>query len=359
MDNSKILDQVGLTFDDILVLPNYTETKRQDIDLTARLTKKITLKIPILSSPMDTVTTSTMAIALGNLGGMGIIHRNFTIEKQAQEIVLVKQANVRVGAALGVGKDLEERAKALIQAETDILVLDSAHGFSKWIIEAIKYLKSTYPDIELIAGNIATAAGAKALIEAGADSLRVGMGPGSICTTRVISGMGVPQITAIIEAYSVAKQFDIPVIGDGGIKFSGDVVKAIAAGADTVMLGSLLAGADESPGEKVTLRGKHYKKYRGMGSVAAMKEGGAARYGQEYVKGKEKKLIAEGVEGLVPYSGKLEDVVNQLIGGLRTGMYYTGVKNIEELKTKTRLMKITQSSLTESHPHDILLKEDS
>lgn len=358
MDQSKIIENIGLTFDDVLVLPNYAEVKREEIDLTTHLTPTISLKIPLISSPMDTVTTSRMAIALGNLGGMGIIHRNLTIEKQTQEIVLVKQANVRVGAALGVGKDLEERAKSLVLGEVDILVLDSAHGFSKWVIEAIKYLKETYPEVPLIAGNIATAGGAKALIEAGADALRVGMGPGSICTTRVISGMGVPQITAIMEAYSVAKDHNIPVIADGGIKFSGDIVKAIAAGANTIIIGSLLAGTDEAPGEKITRVGKQYKRYRGMGSVAAMKEGGAARYGQEYVKGKEKKLIAEGVEGLVPYRGKVEDVINQLIGGLRTGMYYTGVKNIEELKTQTRFMKITQASLIENHPHDIVVNEN-
>ncbi len=354
---NKIIPSEGLTFDDVLVLPNFTDIKRQEIILSSRLTKNIKLDIPLISSPMDTVTASQMALALGRLGGIGIIHRNLTIEDQLKKIQKVKQENLLVGAAVGLGKDLEERTEALVTAGVDVLVIDSAHGFSKWVIEATKFIHQKYPHVALIAGNIATAAGAKALIEAGADSLRVGMGPGSICTTRVISGMGVPQITAIMEVASITQKYNIPVIADGGIKNSGDIVKAIAAGADTVMLGSLFAGSDEAPGEKVTVKGKIYKRYRGMGSVAAMKQGGAARYGQEYIQGKEKKLIAEGVEGLVPYKGKLEDVVSQLTGGLRTGMYYVGAKNIEELKENTRFIKITQASLTESHPHDIVITE--
>ncbi len=359
MDQSKIIEGEGLTFDDVLVLPNYTSVKRNDVDLSTKLTQRITLSIPLLSSPMDTVTTSHLASKLAQLGGMGFIHRNLSIEKQKEEVEKVKKQNLHVGAAVGVGADFEDRVEALIQGGVDALIVDSAHGFSKWIIDATAYIHKTYPHIGLIAGNIATAAAAKALIEAGADTLRVGMGPGSICTTRVISGMGVPQISAIMDVYSIAKKFHIPVIADGGIKYSGDIVKAIAAGADTIMLGSLFAGCDESPGEKVTVQDNEYKKYRGMGSVSAMKQGGAARYGQEYVKGKEKKLVPEGVEGLVPYTGPLEDVVTQLIGGLRTGMYYTGTTTLAELKEKTRFMKITQSSLIESHPHDITITKPS
>ena len=356
--NNKIIEQTGLTFDDVLLLPNYTEVKRQDIDISTSLTNKIKLEIPLLSSPMDTVTTAPLALALAKLGGMGFIHRNLTIDQQVEEVKIVKTGNHKVGAAVGVGQDLEERVSKLLKAGVDTIIVNSAHGFSKWVIEAVELISKKYPQVEIIGGNIATSEGAKRLIEAGAKALRVGMGPGSICTTRVISGMGVPQITAIMEVYSVAKEHNIPVIADGGIKYSGDIVKALAAGADTVMLGSLLAGVDEAPGEKVTIKEKDYKKYRGMGSVAAMIEGGATRYGQEYIKGKEKKLIAEGVEGLVPYSGKLEDVINQLVGGLRTGMYYTGVKNIKELKENTHFQRITQASLIESHPHDIVIAKE-
>ncbi len=369
--SSKIVTSEGLTFDDVLILPDYTDTKRQDISLKTRLTPKISLEIPILSSPMDTVTTAPMALSLAKLGGIGFIHRNLTIDQQVEEIKVVKTGNHMVGAAVGVGRDLEERVAKIVAVDVDIILVDSAHGFSKWVIEAIEFISGKYPNIEIIGGNISTKEAAEKLIEAGAKALRVGMGPGSICTTRVISGMGVPQITAIMEVYAVARKHDIPIIADGGIKSSGDITKALAAGSDTVMLGSLLAGADEAPGEKVTLparpaggpagrqgiKGKEFKRYRGMGSVAAMKEGGAARYGQEYVKGKEKTLIEEGVEGLVPYKGSLKDVIIQLTGGLRTGMYYAGVKNIEELKTKTKFLKITQSSLIENYPQDIIIQQ--
>ncbi len=354
--DNKIIGEVGLTFDDVLLLPNYTETKREDIDVSVQLTEKIKLKIPLLSAPMDTVTEAKLAIAIGKLGGLGVIHRNMTVNKQKKEIEEVKSEGLTAASAVGVGGDLEERVKELVDAGVDVLVIDSAHGFSKWVIEATKYIAKKYKNIFLVSGSVATAAGAKALIEAGANALRVGMGPGSICTTRVVAGMGVPQITAILETVAVAGQFGVPVISDGGLRFSGDIVKAIAAGASTVMSGSLFAGCEETPGKLIIKKGQKYKSYRGMGSVSAMKQGSAVRYGQEYRKGQEKKLIAEGVEGLVPYKGTVEEVVTQLVGGLKAGMYYAGVKNIEELQTKTRLMRITQASLTESHPHDILLK---
>lgn len=351
-----MIESMGLTFDDVLIVPNFTSTKRQDISLKTQLTQKLSLDIPILSSPMDTVTTALLAISIAKLGGIGFLHRNLTIDQQIEEIKIVKEGNHIVGAAVGVGEDLEERVEKLAHVGVDALIIDSAHGFSQWVIEAVEFVSEKYPHIELIAGNIATGEAAEKLIQAGAKALRVGMGPGSICTTRIISGMGVPQITAIMDVSHVAKKYGIPVIADGGIRNSGDIVKAIAAGADTVMLGSLLAGSDEAPGEKITIEGKEFKRYRGMGSVAAMIEGGAARYGQEYIKGKEKKLIAEGVAGLVPYKSPLEDIISQLTGGLRTGMYYAGVENIQELKEKTKFFKITQASLIENYPHDIFIK---
>ncbi|MCL4338351.1 IMP dehydrogenase [Patescibacteria group bacterium] len=354
MDQQKIVENTGLTFDDVLLLPNYAQVKRGDIDISSRLAGNVRLDIPIISSPMDTVTTSKLAIAMGKLGGLGVIHRNLSIEKQAQEVKIVKNVGLFAAAAVGVGDDLKERVMGLSDAGVDVLVVDSAHGFSKWVIEATSFIANEYKDIALISGSIATAAGAKALIEAGAQAIRVGMGPGSICTTRIVAGMGVPQITAVLETVSIAKRFNIPVISDGGLRFSGDIVKALAAGASTVMAGSLFAGCTESPGKVMTINGQKYKKYRGMGSVAAMKEGSSSRYGQEYRRGQEKKLVAEGIEGAVPIKGGVEDVVTQLVGGLRSGMYYAGVKSISELQENSRLMRITQSSLIESHPHDIV-----
>jgi len=358
MNNSsdKIIETIGLTFDDVLLLPNYTEVKREDIDVSSHLTAEIKLEIPLICAPMDTVTDAKVAIILGKSGGLGIIHRNLTVEKQAREIEKVKKEDLLAAAAVGVGNEFEQRVGALVKAGVDVLVIDSAHGFSKWVIEATRFISQNYKNIALISGSIATAAGAKALIDAGAQGLRVGMGPGSICTTRIVAGMGVPQITAILETVAVAKQYGIPVISDGGLRFSGDIVKAISAGASTVMSGSLFAGCEETPGKLIIKNGQKYKSYRGMGSVSAMMDGSAVRYGQEYRKGQEKKLIAEGVEGLVTYKETIEEVVTQLMGGLRAGMYYAGVKNISELQGKTRLIRITQASLTESHLHDILVE---
>ena len=343
----------GLTFDDILLLPDYTDIKRDEVDVSTQLTKDIKLALPLLSSPMDTVTTAPLAIALASEGGIGIIHRNLSIERQVEEVKKVKEAKLRVGAAVGIGNDLEERVRALVEVDTDALVVDSAHGFSKGIIEATAFIKKNYPHVSLLSGNVATEEGAKALIEAGADALRVGMGPGSICTTRIMSGMGVPQVTAIIQVAKIAKVKGVPVIADGGIKSSGDITKALAVGASAVMIGSLFAATEEAPGEVIKLKDNKYKYYRGMGSIPAMKEGGAARYGQEYKK--DSKLIAEGVEGLVPYKGTVSEFVTQMIGGLRAGMYYVGAKNIEELQQKARFVRISHASLIESHPHDIIV----
>lgn len=363
-----------LTFDDVLLLPGYSDFSRSDISLHSRLTRTISLKIPMVAAPMDTVVESKMAIALGNLGGMGLIHRNLSIQSQADEVKEVKKAGLDAGAAVGASGNYQDRVEALVKAGVDVLVVDSAHGYAKSIIEAVKHIKHVHAHIQVIAGNIATADGAKALIEAGCDGLRVGMGPGAICTTRIVSGMGVPQLTAVIDAVSVAKKADVPVIADGGIKYSGDMVKALAAGASSVMMGSFFASASEAPGkiveleaDKVPSRFKNilkpgvskyrFKEYRGMGSVGAMEKGAQIKSEEEYY-GKsygDRVLVAEGVEGLVPVNGDVKRLVDQSVGGIKSGMYYIGACSIEDLWDKARFIKITQASLTESHPHDILI----
>lgn len=356
----------GITFDDVLLLPNYTDFKRSEVNLSVDLHPSIKLKIPIISSPMDTVTEEKMAQSMAENGALGIIHRNLSIEKQVLMVKKVKSIKtydkkaavdeknrLLVGAALGVGEDFFERAKALVKTEVDLLVLDSGHGFSKFIIEAALFIKKNFPQVPLMAGNIATKEGAFALVKAGVDILRVGMGPGSICTTRIVTGMGVSQLTAIIEAVkgSLGKA---KIVADGGIKQPGDIAKSLAFGADCVMLGSLLAGCDESPGKVVIINNKKYKKYRGMGSIAAMKKGGAERYGQKK-ETDEKKLIAEGVEGLVEYKGKVADFLYQLTGSLRSSFYYLGAKNIKEFFEKSRFIKISRAGIIESHPHSIVV----
>lgn len=375
MDTTKKSLPLGLTFDDILLIPGYSDFSRQEIDLSTQLTKKIKLKIPFMSSPMDTVTESKLAIELAKLGGIGIIHRNLSVDDQVLEIKKVKEQKLLAGAAIGVSMGFEERVEGLVKAEVDVIVVDSAHGFSKSVIEVVSYIKKRYSKLEIIAGNIATYDGARALINAGADALRVGMGPGAICTTRIISGMGVPQITAITETSRAAKQKKIPVIADGGIKYSGDMVKALAIGASVVMMGSYFASSLESPGKVVELTKENvphrfqsvfnhlrktylFKEYRGMGSVGAMKKGAEVKsedefHGKSYYK--EKVLVAEGVEGLVPVKGTVKDLVAQSIGGIKSGMYYMGAKNIRQLWQKAKFMQITQASLTESHPHSILI----
>lgn len=374
MNNSKISSKTSLTFDDVLLIPGYSDFSRNDIDLTTKLTKTITLKIPFVSAPMDTVTDSRLAIVLAELGGIGIIHRNLTIADQATQVKEVKDHGLLVGAAIGASPGFEERVKALHDAGADVIVVDSAHGYAKNVIETIKYIKNLYPHLQVIGGNVATADGAKALIESGADGLRVGMGPGAICTTRIISGMGVPQITAILETCRAADEFRIPVIADGGIKYSGDMVKALAAGASTCMMGSFFASAEEAPGqvlelteEQVPARFKSiinknqslykFKSYRGMGSIGAMQEGSRIKSEDEF-HGKnysDRILIPEGVEGLVPVKGTVKDLVDQALGGIKSGLYYVGIKTIPKLHKNSKFIHITHASLTESHPHDILV----
>ncbi len=471
----------GLTFDDVLLIPQASDVTPNEVDLSTRLTKKIRLNVPLMSSAMDTVTESAMAIAIAREGGIGIIHKNMTIEQQATEVDRVKRSEngviadpfslsadhtlkdaddlmgrykisgvpicdadnkligiitnrdlrfetdfsrkiseamtsdniitapegttleeaqkilsrhkieklpivdsenhlkglitikdiekaiqypnsardengrLLVGAAIGVTDDALIRVKALVDAGVDILALDSAHGHSKNIINKVKEIKAAFPDIPIIAGNIATGEAAKALIEAGADCLKVGIGPGSICTTRVVAGIGVPQVTAIYDVAKVANEYDIPIIGDGGIKYSGDIVKAIAAGASVIMMGSLLAGCDESPGEFEIYQGRRFKVYRGMGSLAAMEKGSKDRYFQTG----SKKLVPEGVEGRIPYKGPLSDTVFQLLGGLRSGMGYCGTKTIEDLQKNGKFVRITGAGLKESHPHDIYITKEA
>ena len=472
----------GITFDDVLLIPAKSEVVPKMVELRTRLTKKITLNIPLMSAAMDTVTESRLAIAMAREGGIGVIHKNMPIERQADEVEKVKRSESGVitnpfylspdnyvfeaeqlmakyrisgvpivvgenhhlvgiitnrdmrflknhdgkirdvmtkdglvtapvgttleqaqeilmrhrieklpivdedgslrglitikdiekasrypnsakdeagrllcGAAIGVTDDVVDRAGALLRAGADALVLDSAHGHSKNIINCLKKVKAAYPEAQIIAGNIATAEAARDLIEAGADAVKVGIGPGSICTTRVVAGIGVPQITAIYDAAQVAKEYGIPVIADGGIKYSGDLAKAIAAGADVIMIGSLLAGCEESPGESEIYQGRTYKVYRGMGSLAAMEKGSKDRYFQEG----NRKLVPEGVEGRVPFKGPLADTVFQLIGGLRAGMGYCGAPDIETLKETGRFVRISSAGLRESHPHDISITKEA
>jgi IMP dehydrogenase len=377
-NHNKIIGS-GITFDDVLLVPGYSEFKRQEISLETKLTKNISLKIPLVSAPMDTVTESEIAIALAKLGGIGIIHRNLTVEDQVLEVKKVKDYTqsgldkLLVGAAIGASSGFEMRAEALIEEGVDVIIVDSAHGYADYILETIKYLKKNYK-IDVIAGNIATYDGAKALIDAGADGLRVGMGPGAICTTRIISGMGVPQITAILETSKASKDTGIPVIADGGIKYSGDMVKAFCAGADTVMMGSFFASCKEAPGEHVELPPEQvpsrfksilkqnkatytFKSYRGMGSLGAMQKGTEIKsedefHGKSY---KDRVLVAEGVEGLVPINGDVQKVVDQALGGIRSGMYYIGAKTVKDIQENGKFIQITHASLTESHPHDILV----
>jgi IMP dehydrogenase len=474
----------ALTFDDVLLVPAYSEVLPHETDTITRLTRNINLNIPILSAAMDTVTESPMAIAIAQQGGIGVIHKNLPIDVQRDEVDKVKRSEsgmivdpvtmtpdrkirvaldlmkrykisgvpivegdgklvgiltnrdlrfetrldlpvsevmtkenlitvpvgttlreaegilqkhkvekllvvdeyyhlkglitvkdiqkaikypnaakdeigrLRVAAAIGATGDYLERAAELVKARVDLLAIDTAHGHTSRVIAAVKIVKQRFPEVDLIAGNVATGEGTKALIEAGVDGVKTGIGPGSICTSRVISGSGVPQITAISESFRAAQGSGVPIIADGGIKYSGDITKAIAAGADTVMIGSLLAGTDESPGEIILYQGRNFKSYRGMGSLAAMKQGSKDRYAQE-AEEVESKLVPEGIEGRVTYKGSLAGLIGQLVGGLRAGMGYTGCRNIRELQKRAQFMKITAASLKESHVHDVIITKEA
>ncbi len=476
---AKIIGE-GITFDDVLLVPAYSEVTPNMIDTTTYLTKKVKLNIPMMSAGMDTVTEHQMAIAMARQGGIGIIHKNMSIERQAEEVDMVKRSENGVitdpfylsaehtladaeelmhkyhisgvpitegkkligiitnrdlkfetdmtkkigeqmtseglitaqegvtlqeakeilgrarkeklpvvdaegnlkglitikdiekqikypnsakdekgrlvcGAAVGITNNIMERVDALVKAGVDVIVVDSAHGHSKNIIENTKKIKAAYPELQLIVGNVATGAATKALIEAGADAVKVGIGPGSICTTRVVAGIGVPQISAVMDCYEVAKEYGVPIIADGGIQYSGDMTKALAAGANVCMMGSIFAGCDEAPGATELYQGRRFKVYRGMGSIAGMEAGSKDRYFQTDAK----KLVPEGVEGRVPYKGMVEDTVFQLIGGIRSGMGYCGCPTIEDLKTKSQFVKISAASLKESHPHDISITKEA
>jgi len=471
----------GLTFDDVLLIPSYSEILPRDAQLTTRLTQTITLNIPLMSASMDTVTESRMAIAMARQGGIGIIHKNMSIADQAEQVRRVKRSEHSViadplklhqqasaadaaalmeqnqvsgfpivddddklvgiitrrdirflddldqpivdvmtkenlvcapigtsleqasgilaahkieklplvdadghlqglitikdiskairyphsvkdaagrllaGAAVGVTPDVLERVAALVIAGVDVITIDTAHAHSKGVLETLTRVRAAYPDLQIIVGNVVTPEATVALIEAGANCVKVGIGPGSICTTRVVAGVGVPQITAVADCAAAAAKYDIPVIADGGIKYSGDIVKAIAAGAHVCMLGSMLAGTEESPSETEMYQGRKYKVYRGMGSLAAMKKGSGDRYGQASAK----KLVPEGIEGRVLYKGPVEDVIFQLVGGLRAGMGYCGCRTIEELRTKAQFIKISSAGLRESHPHDVQITKEA
>lgn len=472
-----------LTFDDVLLLPGKSAVLPKEADISTYITKKIKLNCPLVSAPMDTVTEAGLAIALAQEGGIGIIHKNLSVEEQINEVdkvkrsvsgmivepitmsptqsisealevmrkyqisgipitegkrlvgiltnrdlrfetdlkkriselmtkddlvtvpigttleqskellhknriekllVVDKEGNLKglitikdieknrkypsaakdsfgrliVGAAVGISNDRTERVKALVKAGADIIVVDTAHGHSEYVIKVIESIKGEYPDIQVVGGNVATPEGAEDLIKAGVDAVKVGIGPGSICTTRIIAGVGVPQITAITECSKVADKYGIPIIADGGIKYSGDITKAIAAGARCVMIGSLFAGTEESPGEKILYQGRSYKEYRGMGSIGAMAEGSSDRYFQD-MQFTETKLVPEGVEGRIPYKGSLSFTVHQLLGGLRAGMGYTGCRNIGELRKNTGFIRITQSGLRESHVHDVIITKEA
>ncbi|MDR0742236.1 MAG: IMP dehydrogenase [Puniceicoccales bacterium] len=362
----------ALTFDDVLIVPCYSEVTPDMVDVTSFLTPSIRMNVPLVSSPMDTVTEANMATAMAKNGGVGVIHKNMSIESQKNEVEKVKQWQIKgeqnncpkacknnrgeliVGGAVGVGTDCLPRVEALLAAGADFIVVDSAHGHSANVIRSIGEIKAAWPNCQLIAGNVVSSEGARAILEAGADTIKVGIGAGSICTTRIIAGVGVPQITAIAEVVKIAAKMNRCVIADGGIKYSGDIVKAIAMGANCVMCGNLFAGCDETPGEKISADGRQYKIYRGMGSEEAMKSGSADRYSQN----SSKKFVPEGVIGRVQYKGPVGDIIYQLVGGLRSGMGYVGAATLEELRKNAKFVKINAAGLRESHIHDITMVKE-
>ena len=338
----------GITFDDVLLCPAYSAVLPREVSLAGRFSRNVPLEVPFASAAMDTVTEAPMAAAMARLGGIGVIHKNMSAAEQAAQVARVKaEEGLRVAAGVGITPDVLERVSALVSAGVDAVVLDSAHGHSKGVIDALKAIKAAFPALDVVVGNIATAAAARDLIAAGADGLKVGIGPGSICTTRIVAGVGVPQLSAIAEVAAVAGDA-VPVIADGGLRYSGDVVKALAAGAHCVMCGSLFAGTDEAPGEVVEVDGVQMKGYRGMGSIDAMQAGSADRYFQKGAK----KLVPEGVVARVPYKGPVADVVYQLSGGLRSGMGYCGAADLNALH-QARFIRISPATVHENHPHDV------
>ncbi|MBI5510169.1 MAG: IMP dehydrogenase [Deltaproteobacteria bacterium] len=358
---------LGLTYDDVLLVPQYSEVVPSEVDTSTEVVEGIGLKIPILSSAMDTVTEAGLAIAMARAGGLGILHKNMDGAAQAAEVRRAKElaapaggapaqlatvdaaGRLRVGAAVGVGHDREARVAQLVEAGVDLIVVDTAHGHSRSVLTAVAATRHAHPRLPIIAGNVATAEATRALVEAGASGVKVGIGPGSICTTRVVAGVGVPQLTAIFDCAAEATRLGIPLVADGGVRYSGDVVKALAAGAHTVMVGSLLAATAEAPGEVVDQGGAPMKRYRGMGSVAAMQAGSADRYFQAGAQ----KLVAEGVEGLVPLVGDVAGVLFQLVGGVRSGMGYVGASSFAELRRRARFVRVTDAGVREGHAHDL------
>ena len=350
----------ALTFDDVTLAPKYSEILPSEVDTSIRLTNDLKLKIPLLSSAMDTVTESKMAATIAKSGGMGIIHRNLDIKKQISEIKKVKKQKLLVGAAVGAGPNEFKRAEAILKEKIDMIVVDTAHGHTKKVSEIIKFIKKKKgKDTALCAGNIATPAAAKFLLKLGVDIIKVGIGPGSICTTRLVAGIGVPQLSAILNVRNGIKNKNVKIISDGGIKYSGDLAKAFAAGADAVMIGSLFAGTDEAPGKLIKRNGKLFKSFRGMGSVGAMNKGSADRYFQSKQKDVSK-YVPEGVEGFAKYKGKVDKIIYKLIGGLRSSMGYLGSKQIKFLRDKPQFVKITKAGFYESMVHNVdIIKRDS
>ncbi|MDT7013695.1 guanosine monophosphate reductase [Lactobacillus sp. PFC-70] len=358
----------GITFDDVLLIPAESHVLPDEVDLSVQLAPNLKLNVPFLSASMDTVTETEMAKTMAQNGGLGVIHKNMTTDKQASMVAAVKaiendatkfpnaavDANnhLLVAAAVGVTSDTSERAHALLDAGADAIIIDTAHGHSAGVLRKVAQIREELPDATLIAGNVATGEGTRALFEAGVDVVKVGIGPGSICTTRVVAGVGVPQLTAVYDAAAVAREFGKPIIADGGMKYSGDIVKAIAAGGNAVMFGSMFAGTDEAPGDIIEDGGKKYKSYRGMGSLAAMEKGSKDRYFQGSVN-EANKLVPEGIEARVAYKGSVNDIIFQMIGGLRSGMGYTGSANIQALIDNAQFVRISNAGLRESHPHDV------
>ena len=346
----------ALTFDDVLLLPRFSKVLPSDTDISLNLSKSIKLKLPFLSSAMDTVTESKMAIAIAKEGGIGIIHRNLDIKKQSQEVIKVKRKNLFVGAAIGTSSQDLNRAKSLIDSGVDLIVIDTAHGHSEKVLKILSKVKNSNKKTSICVGNIATGEAAKRLYNSGADIIKVGIGPGSICTTRMVAGIGVPQITAVQEVGKALKGKNIKVISDGGIKFSGDIAKAIAAGADAIMMGSIFAGTEESPGKKFKIKNKFYKQYRGMGSIGAMSAGSSDRYFQKNYKDKSK-FVPEGVDGRVEYKGNVSKIIYQLKGGLRSSMGYIGAKKLNDIKKNAKFIKITKAGFYESMVHSVEMIE--